>query len=216
MRIYTGLYIGIILTREEYIHIFAKEINESIIKVLNKRDYFWVKDSKEKKKCLNKTNKFVSKMLKDPLHNLNLYLNINKILSSKNFNFIHETINEQLNNPHLIKHNFPSYLTKFNKTIDEETDLKFDMFWIWDIDGNSKRDDFHFMGYRYDADFKITVVSELGLPTDLILKFLNKRSKKLKDTDLKLSKDIIGIINKYLTVNMNKKKIEIIIHNHSD
>lgn len=216
MRIYTELYIGIILTKDEYIHLFTKEINKRILKVLNKKELNWIKNMKVRKKCLKQLDKFKLKMIKDPLHNLKLYLNMDKIMSSENSNFIHEIIHEQLNNPHLIDHKFPSYLTKFNKNIDEETEIKFDLHFMWYQ--TNDREEFYIMGYEYGATFKLTIVSELGLDISLIIKFLNEHnnSKKLKNTDIHLSTDIIGIINKYLTINISKKKVETIIHNYND
>lgn len=185
------IYIGIALSEKEFFHLFIKELNKYVIDSMTEE--LQNEENENIKKILNEFNiKLKNNTLLD---NLNIYLNNTEL----NFR-IQEYLVESFINMSLC-------------------DLKYcgKKFNIYYFEKCSNELHF-FIGYTHYINGLTNhiMISDLNNLNDKnIIEFLSKHVESIKLHTNNISKNIVNIINKYLIVDISKKKIEVVLSKHN-
>ena len=190
----TDLIIGISLTQEEFVNLFLREINIFIIDVLKTKTFDWIKSNKKRRKYEKQLNELILKMENDTSSNLKMYLDM---------------LEGEIEFENIIRNEFINITLKalkLNKNINN-----FDIHYLF----RDNRDEFVICySYNFSDLDEYIKISELNFDTDIIIKFLNNHRNKLLLKNNNITKDICNIINKYLVIDINKKKIETVLVNY--
>lgn len=191
------LLVGVLFTEEEFIHLFTKEINTYILNRLYEINWF-------DKHTIELIHEFTSLLENHNLHNLSVYLK--EYLLKDEYYFMFDIIFDLLSdiNASILDNNF--YTLK-----------NMDNFIIRRIIERGPYPDIkYFIGYVHDFTylndyFRIT---DLEFDEDLLIKSLNNHYKKLKLKNINMNKNIVNIINSYMTISLKNIKIETIINTY--
>lgn len=185
------IFIGIILTEKEFIHLFTKQLNNYLIRSIDEE--LNSENSYLKKEEKNKLSVFVEKLKKNGLlDNLNVYLNIFE-LEYEIKDFIIEQFNFNISPEELGYYNNDFTITYLSESRN------------------------FIIAYDYCMEDlkKPIIISNLNSDKDPnnIIRFLSECSELIKLHTNNISQDIVNIINRYIIVDISKKKIEIVIDN---